>query len=212
MNLLPHTCLTTQLPIRSSLGSPQGLPPSGELLFGACFCLEDKDPFLLILIFIPSSFQVHWTLPPPTCRRKPSPRLHRSLSNPVALSSSSPLVLLASLLLPHPCLIICSPPVHPLSPFLPSCPTSPIITLRLLFGQTSILPIRLPGTLPGTGPSRDLLALPGAGQRDLLQRVQPALLPGLLLLTQAGLGAQSVKNPVPAIYCAIYCAGHILKD
>ena len=34
MNLLPLTCLTTQLPIRSSLGSPLGSPPSGKLLFG----------------------------------------------------------------------------------------------------------------------------------------------------------------------------------
>ena len=137
-------------------------------------------------ILHPTLFQVHWTLPPPTLRGEPSPWLHRSVSKPMALPSPGPLVI-AGLLLPNTNLL-CSAPVHSISPFLPSGETTSSFTLRLLFSQASVLPNRLPGTLPSTG-LRDLPALPSAWQRDLLHGVQPALLPGLLLLPQAGLGA-----------------------
>ena len=165
---------------RSSWGWQEGW----WLLSGEIFCQRlYLETTIITLLYI---FQVHWTLPPPTLRGEPSPWLHRSVSKPMALPSPGPLVI-AGLLLPNTNLL-CSAPVHSISPFLPSGETTSSFTLRLLFSQASVLPNRLPGTLPSTG-LRDLPALPSARQRDLLHGVQPALLPGLLLLPQAGLGA-----------------------
>ena len=105
------------------LGVASGVPPIRWTVPSTWVLFARQAPSFILTR---SSFQVHWTLPPPPGRGKPPPRLHGPVPKPVALPSTCRPLVLESLLLSHPCISLYSPPVHPFSPFLPGNPTSPV--------------------------------------------------------------------------------------
>ena len=84
--------------------------------------------------------QVLWTVPPPRLRGEPASQLHRPLLKPMALPPTRPIAHLNASLLISNTNIISSPPVHPIPPLLPTGPARSL-PLRLLVGQTNILPL-----------------------------------------------------------------------
>ena len=97
-------------------------------------------PSLLCDIYDVCLLQVLWTLPPPQLRGEPASQLHRPILKPMALPPTSPIAHLNASLLISNTNIISSPPVHPIPPLLPSGPARSL-PLRLLVGQTNILPL-----------------------------------------------------------------------